>query len=87
MTEEPIALTARRLTTPRAAADAGLLFALLLSTSYVLIRLSSPADPLDAGGWLEEKANSISLALSLVPFAGIAFLWFIGVFRDRIGAL
>ena len=26
------------------------------------------------------------LALYLVPFAGIAFLWFIGVVRDRIGA-
>jgi hypothetical protein len=26
------------------------------------------------------------LALNLVPFAGIAFLWFIGVVRDRIGA-
>src|SRR5262249_43164738 len=25
------------------------------------------------------------LALELVPFAGIAFLWFIGVVRDRIG--
>ena len=27
----------------------------------------------------------MSLALGLVPFAGIAFLWFIGVIRDRIG--
>ncbi len=27
----------------------------------------------------------MSLALNLVPFAGIAFLWFIGVIRDRIG--
>jgi len=26
------------------------------------------------------------LALSLVPFAGIAFLWFMGVIRDRIGS-
>ena len=25
------------------------------------------------------------LALKLVPFAGIAFLWFIGVIRDRVG--
>ena len=25
------------------------------------------------------------LALNLLPFAGIAFLWFIGVVRDRIG--
>ena len=27
----------------------------------------------------------VILALNLVPFAGIAFLWFIGVVRDRIG--
>jgi hypothetical protein len=26
------------------------------------------------------------LALNLLPFAGIAFLWFIGVLRDRMGA-
>ncbi len=29
----------------------------------------------------------VSLALTLVPFAGIAFLWFIGVVRDRLGKL
>ena len=27
----------------------------------------------------------MAIALNLVPFAGIAFLWFIGVLRDRIG--
>jgi hypothetical protein len=27
----------------------------------------------------------VAIALNLVPFAGIAFLWFIGVVRDRIG--
>jgi hypothetical protein len=27
----------------------------------------------------------VEIALNLVPFAGIAFLWFIGVLRDRIG--
>jgi hypothetical protein len=86
MAENSVPLTARRLTTPRAAALAGILFAVLLSASYVLIRLAIPADPLDVSVWLEENANSISLALSLVPFAGIAFLWFMGVVRDRIGA-
>ena len=25
------------------------------------------------------------IALNPIPFAGIAFLWFIGVIRDRIG--
>ena len=27
----------------------------------------------------------MEIALNLIPFAGIAFLWFIGVLRDRIG--
>jgi hypothetical protein len=78
-------LTDRRLTTPRAAAIAGILFAVLLIISMVLIRISIPADPLEAGVWLERDAGRVSLALNLVPFAGIAFLWFIGVLRDRMG--
>ena len=87
MSNEIDPLTDRRLRTPRAAAIAGILFALLLGTSCVLIRLSIPADPADGGQWLGERANTVALALSLVPFAGLAFLWFIGVVRDRIGQL
>lgn len=78
-------LTDRRLRTPRAAAIAGILFSLLLTVSVVLIRISIPEDPADGGGWLEEQGSTVALALSLAPFAGIAFLWFIGVVRDRIG--
>ena len=37
------------------------------------------------GAWLAGNWNTIDLALNLLPFAGIAFLWFIGVVRDRIG--
>jgi hypothetical protein len=80
-------LTSRRLTTPRAAAVAGILFALLLGSGYALIRISIPADPADGGAWLEERANTVALGLSLMPFAGIAFLWFMGVVRDRLGQL
>jgi len=78
-------LTAARLRAPRAAAIAGILFAVLLMTSFVLIRLAIPADPLEAGAWLKTRSNTVVLALNLVPFAGIAFLWFIGVLRDRLG--
>ena len=74
-----------RLTTPRAAAVAGILFSVLLILCLVLIRLSVPADPKDAGAWLTTSGQPVSLALNLVPFAGIAFLWFIGVIRDRLG--
>ena len=77
--------TAMRLRAPRAAAIAGILFSVLLITSFVLLRLSVPADPLEAGAWLQTSANTVALALNLVPFAGIAFLWFIGVLRDRLG--
>jgi MFS family permease len=31
------------------------------------------------------RRAGVAIALNLVPFAGIAFLWFIGVLRDRIG--
>jgi hypothetical protein len=72
-------------TTPRAAAIAGILFSVILIISLVLIRLSAPANPQDAGTWLSEGWKNVNLALNLVPFAGIAFLWFIGVVRDRLG--
>jgi 4-hydroxybenzoate polyprenyltransferase len=78
-------LTAARLRAPRAAAIAGILFSILLIVSFVLLRRSVPADPLEAGAWLRTRANSVAAALNLVPFAGIAFLWFIGVLRDRLG--
>jgi len=70
---------------PRAGAIAGILFSILLIISLVLIRLSIPDDPGDPGTWLAHSMKSISLALDLLPFAGIAFLWFVGVLRDRMG--
>jgi len=78
-------LTRARLTTPRAAAVAGILFSVLLIISLVIIRLYMPADPHDAGQWLAGNGGPIELALNLLPFAGIAFLWFIGVLRDHLG--
>ena len=87
MSDDVRPLTDLRLTTPRAAAVAGILIAVLLITANVLIRLSIPPNPADGGVWLEEQANTVALALSLVPIAGIAFLWFIGVLRDRMGQL
>jgi hypothetical protein len=78
-------LTSARLRAPRAAAIAGILFSILLITSFVLLRRAVPADPLEAGAWLNTRSYLVALALNLVPFAGIAFLWFIGVLRDRLG--
>ena len=83
--DQNMTLTRTRLTTPRAAAIAGILFSVLLITSLVLIRISVPATPQSAGDWLATSSKTVAVALNLLPFAGIAFLWFIGVLRDRIG--
>ena len=82
---EELALRRARLTTPRAAAVAGVLFSVLLIAALVLIRISIPSDPRGASDWLVSSGKTVTLALNLVPFAGIAFLWFIGVVRDRLG--
>ena len=80
-------ITPTAVRTPRAAAIAGILFALLLGTALVLLRQAVPANPADSGIWLIDSAhrNSVGLALNLVPFAGISFLWFMGAVRDRLG--
>ena len=31
------------------------------------------------------RRSALAVALNVIPFAGIAFLWFIGVVRDQIG--
>jgi len=77
---------ASALRTPRAAALAGCIFSVLLLTSLWILQGASPDDPRDTGVWLLANAGAVSLALNLIPFAGIAFLWFIGVLRDRLGA-
>jgi hypothetical protein len=75
------------LRTPRAAALAGIVFSVFLITALVLLRLSVPANPRAAGTWLTDsgRRTAAQVALNLIPFAGIAFLWFVGVLRDRIG--
>jgi hypothetical protein len=86
MMEQEVTLTRADLKTPRAAAIAGIVFSILFIISLVLIRISVPSSPQDAGTWLSRDRKTVGLALHLLPFAGIAFLWFIGVLRDRIGA-
>jgi hypothetical protein len=80
--------TRKALTAPRSAAVAGIAFAVLLGTSLVLLRLSVPSDPadLDLAQLDATHRRRILVALTLVPYAGIAFLWFVGVVRDRFGS-
>lgn len=75
----------RRLTTPRAAAVAGVLFALLFSTALVLIRTALPAGAEPGSQWIEGASGQLRVSAILMPFAGITFLWFIGVIRDGFG--
>ncbi len=82
----PGPLTREGLKTPRAAAIAGMLFSVLLTTTLVLLRISAPDTSLEMKEWTATISGTVVLALNLVPFAGIAFLWFIGVVRDRLGA-
>jgi len=79
------ALIRRRLKTPRAAALAGILFGVLLIVSQLLIWLSIPSNPLTPAAEAIRDSKAIDIALNLLPFAGIAFLWFIAVVRDRVG--
>lgn len=74
-----------RLKAPKAAAIAGILFSVLLMVSVVLLLISVPENIRDGGEWISGSKNTLFLALNLVPFAGIAFLWFMGVVRDRLG--
>jgi hypothetical protein len=86
MTSNQSGLTRAQLRTPRAAAIAGVLFSALLLAVYCLMRLSVPADPHGPGAWLRSGVTDVTIALNLVPFAGVAFLWFVGALRDRLGA-
>ena len=77
----------KRLRAPRAAAVAGIVFSVLLIASYLLVWVSIPANPDAQELALISHSKTISVALDLLPFAGIAFLWFIAVVRNRLGAL
>ena len=75
------------ISTPRAAAVAGIAFSVLLTAAFVLVRWALSGDPDSSGEWMTDgsRRDAFVLALNLLPFAGIAFLWFMGVLRDRMG--
>jgi len=74
MDSDQARLTQAQLRTPRAAAVAGILFSVLLFVAFGLMRISVPGDPFEPGTWLESSLAHVTLAMNLVPFAGIAFL-------------
>jgi hypothetical protein len=74
---------------PRAAAVAGVLFAVLMGSILTIARLAAPAPGEAPGDWVTDpfRLKAVRFAVQLAPFAGIAFLWFIGVLRNRLGRL
>jgi hypothetical protein len=87
MDREELDAGVKMLRAPRAAGVAGIAFSLLLGLAIVLLRISTPSNQTQAGVWLTDsgRRETLVVGLSLIPFAGIAFLWFMGVVRDRIG--
>ena len=76
---------ARRAATPVAGAIAGIIFAVLFAVSMTIIRQTMGDAADDTGAWLSGDTGLVKFALALVPFAGLAFLWFIAVARERLG--
>jgi hypothetical protein len=64
---------------------AGVVFSLLFGTALVLIRIALPEGAEAGSQWLIEGSTNLKVAATIVPFAGIAFLWFMGVVRDGLG--
>jgi hypothetical protein len=79
---------AKALRTPRAAGAAGILAALPLGGAMILVREAVPVRPVDLAAYLADTAghHALRVALVLLPFGGIFFLWFMGAVRDSIGA-
>lgn len=78
--------TLHRLTTPRAAALAGVIFAVLFGAAIILLRSALPEGAEPGVQWLTSGEHQMLLAAELVTFSGIAFLWFIGVVRSNLGS-
>jgi hypothetical protein len=52
----------------------------------ILLGRALSVQPTDLGQkWLETWSTEATVVLVLIPFAGIAFLWFTGVIRDLLG--
>ena len=74
---------------PRSAGVAGLAFAALFVASLVLLRThpepNATAQEIARFYRDHEAGDLVLVGLYLVPFSGIAFLWFIAAIRQRVG--
>lgn len=62
-----------------------MLFALLFGTALTLIRSALPEGAEPGSQWLDDASTRLQVSAVLMPFAGITFLWFVGVIRDGFG--
>ncbi len=85
MSTGPSILTVRFWRSRRSAAVAGIVFAILILIALVMTRIALAEGSLEALRTDGQRRGLIRISLNLVPFAGIAFLWFIGVIRDQLG--
>lgn len=85
MTTATPVLTARFWRSRRSAAIAGIAFGLLLLAASTMMRVALSEGSLQSLQSDSQRRTLIQLSLNLVPFAGIAFLWFIGVIREQLG--
>jgi hypothetical protein len=81
---ENVATVGSRLTT--AAGAAGLIFAVLFTVAFALLRVGvPPAETAAYVAWYETSRDRLVAGTYLLPFVGIAFLWFVAAVRQRIG--
>jgi hypothetical protein len=73
---------------PKSAAIAGIVFGVILFGVILLLQSANPAEMATTAHWTDDpsRVRAVNLALNLIPFAGIAFLWFIAVIRAQLGS-
>ncbi len=74
----------RHARTLTAGSIAGMLFGVLFGVCVGIVQ-STAGGADESGAWLADGNADLEWALALLPFAGIFFLWFIGVSRQRLG--
>lgn len=86
MDEQRLSRMQKRVRSPRSAAIAGIIYSILMISGMLLTinMFSDVPDEVDKI-WLLEQADTARLVVTLMPFTGIAFLWFTGVVRDHLG--
>ena len=84
MTETQGTYPVRRSKHQGPASCSGIIFAVLYGTSMVLLNISLTQESATGLARTVTDPRTVALALNLIPYTGIAFLWFIGVIRDLL---